>query len=669
MDNLDYLKQHDYFADLRKVHLEQLGAEKKRLEKLRKEKERVVTLSWRKVGDETFSNLKSEVFNLRRMLHPREWMKKCMALFENYCNFNLAFNNISPSTKILAACRNDRRPKKFYNITNLVEWKVHINKEICYRCNEKSNPWDRVFYPPKSNTKTFRTLFRYYMQFIHIDKKLLSELRKKRYNFKRAVQKQNMIWDTQEACRRIGICKSYQHFNPKGCSNCGVIFIGGELEGAVPYVKSISRDTGVATLVTLQFELETLEQEDKIQKVVVSKLGEELQSFEHEVYSTIVTSLQKWWRIILVWKRVILRRKKKEKSLYRYRLRRLVKMKREIDLLIKEPAPLDMNYLGDKYWDFMAELIEYVCLQQDLKAARILKYSRKFQRKLVVIVEEARERRYLEWLRLQSLPKPEKPIIIKRLRAKSPRKLVCYRPECQLRSFLTVERYETHMAVHRKDDLIRYEKYDHDNFMKAQRDAKEKTFLSNVNDSRLLLSKTAEQHRPLVDSGLDEPNLRYPHGFWLYEQLNCESYYLELVSKHSNVVAETKISLNSQVTRIGVHDTCEGFVQTAGEIGRKGMISKIHCLLYHSSYDVDVDPGKEFKRDHSSSLIIVDNNSKYGTYVVEEAGAFKVPSKVSKGLPLKNGSLICIGVCLDGPQNLPITEANSACLVFRLQKL
>jgi hypothetical protein len=94
-----------------------------------------------------------------------------------------------------------------------------------------------------------------------------------------------------------------------------------------------------------------------------------------------------------------------------------------------------------------------------------------------------------------------------------------------------------------------------------------------------------------------------------------------------------------------------------------GMISKIHCMFY-----VPMGAINESKQANQSPITIVDNSSKYGTYVVgegSESGAVKVPNKLSAGIHLELGNLICVGVKKEGEQLLSPTEASTGCIVFR----
>ena len=69
----------------------------------------------------------------------------------------------------------------------------------------------------------------------------------------------------------------------------------------------------------------------------------------------------------------------------------------------------------------------------------------------------------------------------------------------------------------------------------------------------------------------------------------------------------------------------------------------------------------------TDALTLVDNNSAWGTYVVSSEGTRKAPAKVTAGIVLSSGLLVCIGVCKDGPPEISATEANQACVVYRVR--
>ncbi len=287
---------------------------------------------------------------------------------------------------------------------------------------------------------------------------------------------------------------------------------------------------------------------------------------------------------------------------------------------------------------------------------------------------------------MQSLPKPPRPIIIKSVQPKKKEVYVCYRTECHMKQFLSYDRYATHMLVHKQHDYIKDYQHHLAHQQKLHKIELEKRLLNNIDFVKSQL--------PIEEHDL---NINYPattavsteliHQYNLYRILTTSMYSLTLVSKSADVlIPGSEILLDQQVMRLGTHPSCECPIEIKGEIGRLGMISKIHCLLYHTppiseKEDDEVDKLLKAKRQgkkkdlidddeesrRESKITIVDNSSLYGTYVVAKEGALKVPTKVTKGLVIQNGSLICVGVTIDGPPTLPVSEANSACLVFRLQ--
>jgi hypothetical protein len=244
------------------------------------------------------------------------------------------------------------------------------------------------------------------------------------------------------------------------------------------------------------------------------------------------------------------------------------------------------------------------------------------------------------------------------------------------------------MKVHQEQDYLRLHKNRQSRLQKHQKLTEEKDLLTRMERTKqLLLEKDSLDPTHLYSSDLSyqrEEWMDLPHRYNLYRIITESVYALELISKHSDVLLSGLGSqshsncflLDHQVTRIGTHSSCECSIELKGDLQRKGMISKIHCLLYHNSpdkknksknsrmmkknirnhnnqndeednqdnYDEDeVEEEEDEKDQFQGDLTIVDNNSLYGSYVVTAEGAIKVPSKVSKGLTIQNGSLLCIG--------------------------
>lgn len=715
----DVIAEHDYFKNLQSKHFEELTHQENERKKRQREKDKEASLAWRKEGDQALLNVKDKVHDIRVLLNPYHFLKSALQKLLELRDLTIPTYSIVSkySYPILINGNNEKFPRKYFIKTNLIMHKYLLQQQLLFESSLKtqikdlSQPIEHYLqYKSRPPLTSARFLYRYYLQFIPIEKQKRDLLYKKRRLYKKAKDKLDLIHKTQEACNYIlSGCKSIQHYNMKGCSNCGVIYMGGQLDGATPYVKSLSRDTGVPTLVTLDFEFETLAKEEVIQIKIVDELFEDLTQFESIVVSQALLAIQHWWRFVLSYKRLFKKHMGLIKSKFYYRIRRLSKLKREIDTLIKEPdIMIYNNYLTNKYCDLLPEYQEHLHVQIELKHQRILRISQRLKKKIQVIVEEARERRYQEWLRLQSLPPPVKPIRIKNVPNTSIQEssFICFRPECKMRKFLSQDRYQTHMLIHQKEDYQKEVKYLRNREMKQMRFEQETEFLNYVKTSRdfiisELLDLSSETKSNSILTSIDRSSLyteeiskflqvnpvqtlismdssqtntdklppisspkiisykplnwtKMNHQFNLFDIYQGKlSFYLELVSKHSCVEAKSKFLLNYTFIRLGTHDCCECQIKLLGELEKLGKVSKIHCLIFRNPED--------------NSMTIVDNFSPYGSYIVNETGAQKIPNKISKGINIANGSLICIGVQKDGPPTLSTLEASNAALVYRLQ--
>lgn len=581
--------------------------------------------------------------------------------------------------------------------------------------------------------RTFRSLFRTYMRYVPIAKTISAELYKRRKKFRAAKTKLELIYSTMKACEYISECKSMQHSNPKGCSHCGVLYIGGTMSGDNRYVRSVSRDTGVPTLVTLEFEIETLLSEERLQLGVVRDLQAHLEVFEADVIATVVVNIQRWWGIVLAWKRLQQREQRLVRSRYWYRIRRLSVMKRDLDVQVLEAAPIDLAAMRDKYCDQVPQMVEYAEVVMERKRLRMLKWMDRFHRRLMRYVEAARYERYLRSLQVKPVEIVVRPIVFRTTQPYDKRQFVCFRLECHLRQFLTLERYDTHMTVHRLEDEARHAQHELNRLAKLSREGVEKDFLRRVTASRQYVAQTSTS--ALSDYSLDEnmsrivpplpqmavttnavsvqsssklsslltagfdfsarignssinsddgrgggsipplllptardyhnntvspsvlPWVAMPHLHSLNGMQNSPLYMLEMVSKQGEVQVASRVRLDQPIVRIGTHGSCECVVRTTGAAQRETKISKIHCMLYCDMA----------ARQGDGTVTLVDNSSLWGTYIVSAQGTRKVHTKIMAGHVLTPGLLICIGVCRDGPESLSATEANTACVVYRVR--
>jgi hypothetical protein len=95
---------------------------------------------------------------------------------------------------------------------------------------------------------------------------------------------------------------------------------------------------------------------------------EELKACESELRESTVYDIQAWWASTLAWRKARKRHERMLKSLYWYRIRRLVRLKKAVDKF--NPVTQTMNDLEDVFCDLIPELREYRLLKKK-KATRI----------------------------------------------------------------------------------------------------------------------------------------------------------------------------------------------------------------------------------------------------------------------------------------------------------
>lgn len=526
-EDLLFLRDYDYFENERKAHLLKLKNEKQVRDHEARGAKKDKALQWRTTGSQAMNALSTRLAKFNSIIGPHQMKKECLAELLLYHRQAVSVENGYSSchcrwhAKRLVA---QIKPKqvKWKSKVNLLDWKFAVNREILASYYRR-HPFNFDYRHTSKALRTLRHLFRIYTQFIPLEKAVLTTLYKKREKEKAALKKLQVVKDTMKACEFISVCKSVQHFNPKGCTNCGVIYHGGMMDG-IQYVKSISRDTGVATLVTLDFEKDTLRREEVMQRRIVDDVQDDLKKCEDALYGTVRSSLQAWLCFVLAFKRYRKLENKMIKSRQRYRIRRLVTLKREVDALIIEPEPLDYQYMCNKYFDVYDEMVEYTTLQTELKRQRILKIAKRFHGNLKDVVELGREKRRLE--EIERNKKKPKPIHIRKIKNDPSPKLICYREGCKLRNFLTEDRYKTHMSIHFKEDNIRYRKYQEQKIMKMIRREEENRFMDRVTASRLFL--TADKDCEVTDAIIRNLEALLQVEKEIYGQLNETSRKEEL---------------------------------------------------------------------------------------------------------------------------------------------
>lgn len=169
---------------------------------------------------------------------------------------------------------------------------------------------------------------------------------------------------------------------------------------------------------------------------------------------------------------------------------------------------------------------------------------------------------------------------------------------------------------------------------------------------------------PLIDPRPLSWSIEQPQLNLAASHMHSSLHHLELLSKQADVDVPARVPLNKAVIRTGSLTGCgiELELKTFGLCRKYCMVSKIHCLIYVPMANMNHMHDKT-----TPPLTVVDNNSLFGTYVVNMHGAFKAPTKITEGVALHSGDLLCIGVQPRGPQELSPEIAGQACVVYRVR--
>ena len=541
---------------------------------------------------------------------------------------------------------------------------------------------DEEVHAEHSELKTVRIYSYSLVRDVPLSKFQVLNLTMKRNINKEAVEKLALIKSTIVNCDKVAICKSAQHKLPSGCPTCGVIHMGGKINVTL-FIKSVNRETGVSTLIPLVDEMASLQRELVKQEEIVERTTAELKVLEDQIFHRTTSAIQAWWCSFLALKRIRRVNVARDKSLFFYRVRKLVRMKRDLDSIRNlKDTDNDLRYLHVRYSDLIDEMNEYIAykvihsLSKTDKIAKIflMKLRKSVTKSRQVRANEFREREIIRAANDKRVQKERTQKLLKDLRKKviemdaDSKRWFCNRLECNGKRFFSKDRFVVHMSIHKMKE--QQSVVNMDDVMK-RRDAKaikEAEFLQRIRLSRDAINA----HDIKVDDSLYcEPSgsgwTSLPHIRSFYSSTHQKVYYIEILSKKDSIVCPSRIPLDKPVVRLGtMRDACgDGTITVIDNTLEKnnGMISKIHCMFY-----VPMGAINESKQANQSPITIVDNSSKYGTYVVgegSESGAVKVPNKLSAGIHLELGNLICVGVKKEGEQLLSPTEASTGCIVFR----
>ena len=485
-----------------------------------------------------------------------------------------------------------------------------------------------------------------------------------------------VIRDTLALHARIPDCASMLHFTPEGCPVCGVIHIKGE-----QFVKSINRVSGVATLKTLQYEVQDLAADAALEEARILESQERISAIEAIMFVRSRDAIQAWWPCILARRRGQRNATLLKRSRWYFRVRRLVKMKRLVDCT--DNNKLDFEYLTGEFADIRDELEEYLAKVQAERLAIAERQAKVFLVQLRKAVARARRKAHLhaemvsreKASDMSALSKKKRELLLlavrKRVLVLERRRLVCQRPKCEQRKFFSVERFETHMRLHKLDDEARMERERLNGVRGTERALGELVVVERVDEIRRTIQRMAavDTRLDLIQQAIERDgdasfaeqaawmSAGLPHLRVLNAECNSNICHLEIVSMSGDVQSAEKVPLNAGVVRIGLLPSLECTLVVTGEVERQHRIAKVHCMIY-CPLDGDED----------AAITVVDNHTRYGTYVIStKEGARKVTTIATDGLALVPGDLLCIGVRRNGADVLTATEACGASIVYRVR--
>ena len=611
--------------------------------------------------------------------------------------------------------------------SKLVRLKHIINCEMRYSVkNNTSRDVDNV---SVLESEALRVMQDSLKKYVFVPKIRTLNWRLQQEQVKRNVRKFEKLLSNYVDCENITDCRHHNHFRPSGCPNCKVIYLNTKKDTAsksvkitvseksglvsegnpdniknmVQYVKSVDVETGVTSLQTLDFEFESLQEALLAQQLVIQAAHSSLQDFEDTALVKTVVSIQNWYACHSAMKRCRVEEARRLLSLFYYRIRRLVSFKRVVDS--QDILHVDRRMMTDRFSELHAEVLEYL----DFKLAKKLNYVQGvavlFVQKLRTMILRKRRKAHTEATALAEhnrnkeekaeAQRKKKYLVEMRIRVNKieNEKFICTRFECKNKIFFSRLRYDCHTLIHTEEDRVKAEKRAEMDEKKRLRDTQSNQILEKIRSSREALSKIKDDleekefpdpdavgesllHTNIYSKSVkSDQSIYIPTGSLLGGQI-VTGLFLELVSIRKGYWARPKIPLDRPVVRLGTSATCEWVVrdsvteeslledqETENALhsssgkgrGRGGVISGVHCIMYCT------------KENDISTTRIIDNNSTYGTYVINMRGLNTVSRKLSEGLTVHPGDLICLGV-KPAKQTVTAREASDACIILRVCK-
>lgn len=636
-----------------------------------------------------FNAMKTLVYPYQSKMRSFEELKEIFErVRKKVLNHDFLFLRMNGSQKILNMIRTN---SPIFHKSKLIQRRFYLNRQICQNTDPECSSI--------SEMKALDVLVESTKKFVFLSKASSLSWKLMQTNLSDSIANFEKIDERLVQCERVYECKNSYHYRQEGCPMCGAIQLGTS-NALESFVKSIHLKTGVVTLIKLDLEVDLLTEALEVQEQKAKCEKSELLIFEEKMFMKILIAVQRWYCCYLARKRYRRAERNHCNSLFYYKIRRLVLVKHEIDC--QDAFNIDKMMLFSRYSELRVEIDEYINVVIEKKMTFVEFMAKIFVQKLRTAVIKKRRKIALEEgiIADKIADKENKNQIYRkkvgmadlrqRVRMLENEKFICI--PCNYRIFLSKQRYNIHISQHSSNEMDAQQLIEKDKLAKVKDAYYERIAASRLAITNLNLRKPCSLNDFLTQNNGNERKFREVNpssdskilpllvkdNIVKSADLIQPIFYLQLVSKKEGYNVSDKTPLTQTVTRIGT-DKCECLV-TSNEITNNtadqsslSMISPVHCIIYHNP-NIKSQMKNEFNENELGGRIIrvVDNSSKYYTYVISKQGIKKVSRTLGEGVKVLPGDLICLGIGAIGILNkfnvVTTNDLSDACVVFRVSQ-
>lgn len=341
-------------------------------------------------------------------------------------------------------------------------------------------------------------------------------LRMRRDRYASATTRMAHITHLIERCESIATCKSRTHRNVDGCQKCPVIFLKNEA-----MIRAIDRGNNLPVIVTIDYEMKLLQEEFSKQSVYMHELEETMQSLRIVMAEKLTFDMQAWYTCRMAYRKATYQHERATRSLYYFRIRKLVRMKKQLDYLnYKIPSDEELAAFEYTYSDLPTEASEYRRKLAMRKRYIENKYSRPMWEKLVKLyafhqetlrkeanareIARRKEQRIREEKRRRKMLKIAddqddsedaiKARLLEKMRLMENRRYICHYVDCHKREFKSQRRLDIHLNQHLRQRRERQKILEMHARNKQRREEEERVFLGRLKALRLLKCNLEAAH-------------------------------------------------------------------------------------------------------------------------------------------------------------------------------